>query len=86
MESPRDHGFNGSGKSTFAQVLAGREGYEIADGSVRYNGEDLLELGPEERVREGFFAFQYPVKSPAEHYAFSARRVNALREHRGEAD
>ena len=40
-------GPNGSGKSTLAQVLAGREGYEIADGSVRYNGEDLLELGPE---------------------------------------
>lgn len=59
-------GPNGSGKSTLAQVLAGREGYEIADGSVRYNGEDLLELGPEERVREGFFlAFQYPWKSPA---------------------
>jgi len=56
-------GPNGSGKSTLAQVLAGREGYEIADGSVRYNGEDLLELGPEERVREGFFlAFQYPVE------------------------
>jgi len=81
-------GPNGSGKSTLAQVLAGREGYEIADGSVRYNGEDLLELGPEERVREGFFlAFQYPVEIPGVNTTYFLRAaVNALREHRGEAE
>jgi Fe-S cluster assembly ATP-binding protein len=81
-------GPNGSGKSTLAQVLAGREGYEIAGGSVRYNGEDLLELGPEERVREGFFlAFQYPVEIPGVNTTYFLRAaVNALREHRGEAE
>ena len=81
-------GPNGSGKSTLAQVLAGREGYEIADGSVRYNGEDLLQLGPEERVREGFFlAFQYPVEIPGVNTTYFLRAaVNALREHRGEAE
>lgn len=81
-------GPNGSGKSTLAQVLAGREGYEIADGSVCYNGEDLLELGPEERVREGFFlAFQYPVEIPGVNTTYFLRAaVNALREHRGEAE
>ena len=81
-------GPNGSGKSTLAQVLAGREGYEIAGGSVRYNGEDLLELGPEERVREGFFlAFQYPVEIPGVNTTYFLRAaVNALREHRGETE
>ena len=81
-------GPNGSGKSTLAQVLAGREGYEIADGSVRYNGKDLLELGPEVRVREGFFlAFQYPVEIPGVNTTYFLRAaVNALREHSGEAE
>ena len=81
-------GPNGSGKSTLAQVLAGREGYEIAGGLVRYNGVDLLELGPEERVREGFFlAFQYPVEIPGVNTTYFLRAaVNALREHRGEAE
>ena len=81
-------GPNGSGKSTLAQVLAGREGYEITDGLVRYNGEDLLDLGPEERVREGFFlAFQYPVEIPGANTTYFLRAaVNALREHRGEAE
>ena len=81
-------GPNGSGKSTLAQVLAGREGYEIIDGLVRYNGEDLLDLGPEERVREGFFlAFQYPVEIPGVNTTYFLRAaVNALREHRGEAE
>ena len=81
-------GPNGIGKSTLAQVLAGREGYEITDGLVRYNGEDLLDLGPEERVREGFFlAFQYPVEIPGVNTTYFLRAaVNALREHRGEAE
>ena len=81
-------GPNGSVKSTLAQLLAGREGYEITDGLVRYNGEDLLDLGPEERVREGFFlAFQYPVEIPGVNTTYFLRAaVNALREHRGEAE
>src|ERR1700744_4062641 len=58
-------GKNGSGKSTLAQVLAGREAYEVTQGSVRFDGKDLLELSAEERAREGMFlAFQYPVEIP----------------------
>ena len=81
-------GPNGSGKSTLAQVLAGREGYDISAGSVSYKGQDLLDLGPEERVREGFFlAFQYPVEIPGVNTTYFLRAaVNALREHRGEAE
>ena len=60
-------GPNGSGKSTLAAVLAGREGYEVTSGSVLYDGQNLLELNPEERAREGLFlAFQYPVEIPGE--------------------
>ena len=56
-------GPNGSGKSTLAGVLAGREAYEVTQGQVLYNGQDLLEMDPEERAREGLFmAFQYPVE------------------------
>jgi len=81
-------GPNGSGKSTLAQLLAGREGYDISEGSVRYSGQDLLELSPEERVCEGFFlAFQYPVEIPGVNTTYFLRAaVNALREHRGEAE
>ncbi len=58
-------GPNGSGKSTLAQVLAGREEYEVTEGSVIYEGKNLLELSPEDRAREGLFlAFQYPVEIP----------------------
>ena len=58
-------GPNGSGKSTLSSVLAGREEYEVEDGSVSFLGNDLLELAPEERAREGIFlAFQYPVEIP----------------------
>lgn len=58
-------GPNGSGKSTLAQVLVGREEYEITGGQVLFNGQDLLDLDPEERAREGvFLAFQYPVEIP----------------------
>jgi Fe-S cluster assembly ATP-binding protein len=58
-------GPNGSGKSTLAAVLAGREDFEVTDGSVTYNGENLLELAPEERARKGIFlGFQYPVEIP----------------------
>src|SRR2546430_8309266 len=58
-------GPNGSGKSTLAAILAGREGYEVTAGQVLYNGQDLLDLDPEERAREGLFlAFQYPIEIP----------------------
>ena len=81
-------GPNGSGKSTLAQLLAGREGYDISAGSVSYKGQDLLDLGPEERVSEGFFlAFQYPVEIPGVNTTYFLRAaVNALREHRGEPE
>lgn len=58
-------GPNGSGKSTLASVLAGREDYEVTEGSVEFDGKDMLELSPEDRAREGLFlAFQYPVEIP----------------------
>src|SRR5688572_21311833 len=58
-------GPNGSGKSTLAHVLAGRDGYEITEGSVRFNGEDLLEMEPDDRAAAGvFLAFQYPIEIP----------------------
>ncbi len=81
-------GPNGSGKSTLAQVLAGRDGYEIAGGSVCYNGQDLLDLTPEVRVCEGFFlAFQYPVEIPGVNTTYFLRAaVNAVRTHRGEEE
>ncbi len=58
-------GPNGSGKSTFAKVLAGHPAYEVTSGTISYDGEDLVELEPDERSREGvFLAFQYPVEIP----------------------
>lgn len=79
-------GPNGSGKSTLASVLAGREDYEITDGSVEYLGEDLLEMDAEERAREGIFlAFQYPVEIPGVSTTnFLKTALNHIREHRGE--
>ena len=81
-------GPNGSGKSTLAQVLAGRDGYDISSGSVSYNGKDLFELSPEERVREGFFlAFQYPIEIPGVNTTYFLRTaVNAVRAHHGEEE
>ena len=81
-------GPNGSGKSTLAQVLAGRDSYEVTGGSVLYNGKDLLELAPEERVHEGFFlAFQYPVEIPGVNSSYFLRAaVNALRTHHSEEE
>jgi Fe-S cluster assembly ATP-binding protein len=79
-------GPNGSGKSTLASVLAGREEYEVLEGSIRYDGEDLLELEPEERAEEGIFlAFQYPVELPGVSMTnFLKEAVNSVREARGE--
>ena len=80
-------GPNGSGKSTLANVLAGREGYEVTGGSVVYRDQDLLELAPEERAREGLFlAFQYPVEIPGVNNAYLLKAaLNAQRKHRGES-
>ena len=79
-------GPNGSGKSTLASVLAGREEYEVLEGSIRYDGDDLLELEPEERAEEGIFlAFQYPVELPGVSMTnFLKESVNSVREARGE--
>lgn len=78
-------GPNGSGKSTLAQLLAGREGYRVTDGTVRYKGQDLLGMAPEQRAREGIFlAFQYPVEIPGVSIAlFLKTSLNAIRKHRG---
>lgn len=78
-------GPNGSGKSTLASVLAGREEYEVNEGSVTYLGKDLLNLAPEERAREGIFlAFQYPVEIPGVSTTnFLKTAVNQVREARG---
>ena len=76
-------GPNGSGKSTLAHVLAGREGYEITEGSITYMGKDLLELSVDERAREGIFqAFQYPIEIPGVTTAnFLKHTINAVRKH-----
>ncbi len=81
-------GPNGSGKSTLAAVLAGRDGYEVTDGQVLYEGKDLLELEPEERACEGvFLAFQYPVEIPGvSSIQFLNTALNAVRKHRGEEE
>src|SRR5436305_4814274 len=79
-------GPNGSGKSTLASVLAGRQNYEVTDGSVEFLGKDLLELSPEERAGEGLFlAFQYPVEIPGLSTTnFIKTAVNEVRKYRGE--
>jgi Fe-S cluster assembly ATP-binding protein len=81
-------GPNGSGKSTLAGVLAGRGEYEVTGGDVRFRGQDLLELDPEERAREGLFlAFQYPVEIPGVNNAYFLKAaLNALRKHRGQLE
>ena len=81
-------GPNGSGKSTLARVLAGRDGYEVTEGSVRYLGRDLLAMPADERAREGLFlAFQYPVEIPGVNNMYFLRTaLNAGRRHRGEPE
>ncbi len=78
-------GPNGSGKSTLASVLAGREEYEVIGGSAEFQGEDLLEMSPEDRARAGLFlAFQYPVEIPGVSNAnFLKTAVNEVRKARG---
>lgn len=79
-------GPNGSGKSTLASVLAGRENYEVTEGTVEFLGKDLLDLAPEERAGEGLFlAFQYPVEIPGLSTTnFIKTAVNEIRKYRGE--
>ncbi len=79
-------GPNGSGKSTLSYVLSGRDGYEVTGGSATLEGEDLLEMEPEERAAAGLFlAFQYPVEIPGVgNMTFLRTAVNAQRKARGE--
>jgi Fe-S cluster assembly ATP-binding protein len=81
-------GPNGSGKSTLAQVLAGHPAYAVTEGSIRYEGKDLLNLQPEERAREGLFlAFQYPVAIRGITNAYFLRSaLNSVRKHRGQPE
>ena len=81
-------GPNGSGKSTLSYVLSGRDGYEVTDGSAELEGEDLLDLEPEERAAAGLFlAFQYPVEIPGVgNMTFLRTAVNAQRKARGEEE
>ena len=81
-------GPNGSGKSTLSYVLAGRDGYEVTEGSALLQGQELLTLEPEERAAAGLFlAFQYPVEIPGVgNMVFLRTAVNAQRKARGEAE
>ena len=78
-------GPNGSGKSTLASILAGREEYTVNEGSIEFNGKDLLDMAPEERAGEGvFLAFQYPVEIPGVSTAnFLKTALNEIRKYRG---
>ena len=77
-------GPNGAGKSTLASVLAGREEYEVTEGSVDFDGKDLLDMATEDRAREGLFlAFQYPVEIPGvSNVNFLRTALNEIREHK----
>jgi Fe-S cluster assembly ATP-binding protein len=81
-------GPNGSGKSTLAQVLAGHPAYQVTGGTVRYDGEDLLDMDPEVRAQKGLFmAFQYPVEIPGVSNAYFLRTAyNEIRKARGEEE
>src|SRR5579872_4160248 len=81
-------GPNGAGKSTLGNVLSGRDGYEVTEGTVTFNGVDLLALEPEARAAAGvFLAFQYPVELPGVGNAnFLRTALNALRRSRGETE
>jgi Fe-S cluster assembly ATP-binding protein len=79
-------GPNGSGKSTLSNVIAGREDYEITEGDIRFNGESILELAPEERAHLGLFlSFQYPVEIPGVTVSnFIKTAINEIKKARGE--
>src|SRR5580698_575506 len=81
-------GLNGSGKSTLAAILAGRDGYEVTEGTVKYLGEDLMELDPEERARKGLFlAFQYPVEIPGVNSTYFLKAaLNEIRKTKGQPE
>ena len=81
-------GPNGSGKSTLAYVIAGREGYDITAGVIRYRGEDVAEMEPEVRARKGvFLAFQYPVEIPGVNNTYFLKAaINEIRRHRGQSE
>ncbi len=81
-------GPNGSGKSTLAYILTGREGYEVTQGEILFEGQDLLEMEPEERAVAGvFLAFQYPVEIPGvPNTTFLKEAANAVRKARGEKE
>jgi len=79
-------GPNGAGKSTLASILAGRDIYDITEGSVDFDGKDLLDLSIEDRAREGLFlAFQYPIEIPGvSNINFLRASLNEIRDYRGE--
>jgi len=81
-------GPNGAGKSTLGNVLAGRDGYEVTEGSVQFEGHDLLALDPEVRAAQGvFLAFQYPVEIPGVNNSYFLKAaLNAQRKYRGETE
>jgi Fe-S cluster assembly ATP-binding protein len=81
-------GPNGSGKSTLAYVLAGRDDYQVTEGEILWNGESVLDMGPDERAAKGIFlAFQYPLEIPGvATMTFLRTATNALRKARGEAE
>ncbi len=81
-------GPNGSGKSTLSHVLSGKAGYEITQGSIAYQGQDLAEMSPEIRAREGvFLAFQYPVEIPGVSNIYLLKAaLNSIRKHHGQPE
>jgi Fe-S cluster assembly ATP-binding protein len=81
-------GPNGSGKSTLAYVLSGREGYEVTEGDIRWNGESIMGMEPDDRAAKGvFLAFQYPMEIPGvAGLTFLRTATNALRKKRGQAE
>lgn len=81
-------GPNGAGKSTLSYVLSGRDGYDVTEGSVEFEGKNLLDLDPEERAAEGLFlAFQYPVEIPGvTNMTFLKHALNGIRTQRGEEE
>ena len=81
-------GPNGSGKSTLSHILSGKSGYTVTEGSVTYQGKDLLQMPPETRAREGIFlAFQYPVEIPGVSNIYLLKAaLNSIRKHHGQSE